>query len=134
MKKNIHEIINNKEFETAIRVPLFFSVLISLMDISIQGENILWDIDWIGFIKTFGLCIYSTVFPNICIELFSKNFSKEKFINYLFLLIFALICLIFLMLTLVLKKNCLIVISSLASIPLLLFSSYCFYPRKDNHE
>lgn len=79
MKKNIHEIINNKEFVTAIRVPLFFSVLISLMDISIQGENILWDIDWIGFIKTFGLCIYSTVFPNICIELFSKNFSKENY-------------------------------------------------------
>lgn len=81
MKKNIHEIINNKEFVTAIRVPLFFSVLISFMDISIQGENILWNIDWIAFIKTFGLCIYSTVFPNIYIELFSKDFTKEKLFN-----------------------------------------------------
>ena len=30
MKKNIHEIINNKEFVTAIRVPLFFLYLLVL--------------------------------------------------------------------------------------------------------
>lgn len=134
MKKNIQEIINNKEFVTAISVPLFFSGFISIMDISVLNRDILWSIDWISFIKTFGLCIYSTVFPNICIELFFKDYSKEKITNYLFLLIFTLICLIFLVFTLLLKKYCLIVISSLASILLLLISSYCFYPRKDNHD
>lgn len=127
MKKRIREIINNQEFVTSISVPLFFSGLISIMDISMPSQNILWNIDWSTLIKTFGICIYSTIFPNIIIELFYKDFSEEKNKKYLFLLILAIVCFLLLVIALVQKENYLIVISSLASILLLIVSSYCFY-------
>jgi len=127
LKKKTKEITSNKEFITAITVPLLFSGVISIIDISLLNGDILWNIDWISFMKTFELCIYSTVFPNIFIELFFKDSAIKDLREYLVLLIFAVICFILLGLALLIKSSCIIVISSILSILLLITSSYCFY-------